>query len=91
MYWSYGAWCIGEKDPLQSEQPSNQEECMAFIETDVTHPTAIPAKVVWKSTPTGCDVSEDHIHFEVVEGIHVATGTVRTSRWRKFCGGECDG
>ena len=91
MYWSHGAWRIGEKDPLQSEQPSNQNECMAFAETDATHPTGIPADVVWKSTTTGCDVSEDHNHFEVVEGIRVATGTVRTSRWRKFGGGEGDG
>ena len=97
MYWSYGAWCIGEKDPLQSveqlqlqkqlqlERLSNQKElkrrkCTVFVETDATHPTAIPTDVVWKSTTR-----------EVVEGVHIATGTVRTPRWRKFGGGEGDG
>ena len=91
MYWAHGAWRIGEKEQLQSEQPSNQEECMVFVETDAAHPTAIPADAMWKSTTTGCDVSEDHNHFEVVEGIHVATGTVRASCWKKFDGGESGG
>ena len=76
MYWSHGAWRIGEKDNLQLDQP-NQVQCMAFAESDATHPTETPG-AVWKAT-SGLDCSEDEKDFELVESVSVTTGTVRVS------------
>ena len=62
--------------PDQLDQP-NQVQCMAFAESDATHPTETPG-AVWKAT-SGLDCSEDEKDFELVESVSVTTGTVRAS------------
>ena len=74
MYWSHGAWRISDKDKLQS----NQAQCMAFAESDATHPTEM-AGAVWKATTRGLDCSAHESDFELAEGVSVATGTVRVA------------
>ena len=74
MYWSHGAWRIGDKDKLQS----NQVQCIALAESDATHPTEMPG-AVWKATTRGLDCSGDSSGFEPAEGVGVAAGTVRVT------------
>ena len=83
MYWSHGTWCIGDEKQLQgqleSDQPSKHTGCVAFIESAATHPTAMSAEVVWKGTARGYNRSKDNEKFEIIEGVSVATGTVRAT------------
>ena len=72
MFWSHGAWRIGDKDQMQTDQ----KQCMAFVESNDSHPTAISGPV-WKGTANGRDVGNDENDFEVVKGVSAATGTVR--------------
>ena len=79
MYWSHGAWRIGDRDRveryLQQKRPE-QKQCMGFVESDAMHPTAIPAEVEWNGTTSGCDIGKHENDFESVEGVRVTTGTV---------------
>ena len=74
MYWSQGAWRIGDKDKLKTDQM----QCMAFVESDATHPTDI-SDVVWKGVANGRDFGKDESDFDVVEGVTMARGTVSVS------------
>ena len=82
MYWSHGAWRIGDKDQMQ---PS-QTHCMAFVESDASHPTAMPAEVVWKGMARAGDCGKGDSDFEVVEGVRLAKGTVRVPCWNFSAG-----
>ena len=72
MHWSHGAWRIGDKDQLKPDQ----EQCMAFFESDSTHPTGAlnfentTAAHPWQATENGRD-------FNNVMGVSIETGTVR--------------
>lgn len=76
MYWSHGAWRIRNENQEQSEK-IGKGRCIAFVESDATHPTAMPVEVVWKGTASEDDCGKDESHFEVVEGVCLATGMVR--------------
>ena len=78
MWWFHGAWRIGYND----QQQPDSVQCMAFAESEATHPTEMNG-TVWKATTSGLDCSEDEKDFELVEGVSVTTGTVRVS---PFCG-----
>ena len=79
MYWSDGAWRIGDKEHLQPDTV----QCMALAESEASHPTKM-AGAVWKVAQNSVSCSEDTENFELVEGVTVATGTVRM---RAFLGG----
>ena len=70
MYWSHGAWRIGDKENLQKDQV----QCMVFAESEATHPTEMTG-AVWKVT-SRLNCSEDDGDFELADGVSVATGTV---------------
>ena len=72
MYWSHGAWRVGDKDQMHS----GQTHCMAFVESDASHPTAMPSEVVWKGTASEYASGLNESQFEAVEGVSLATGTV---------------
>ena len=74
MYWSQGAWRIGDKDKLKTDQV----QCIACFESDVTHPTAKPG-VVWKDMASAHDFGKDQNDSHFVEGVTMKTGTVRVS------------
>ena len=71
MYWSQGAWRIGDKDKLKTDQ----SQCMAFAESDATHPTG-KSGVVWKAVANGRNFGKDESDFNVVQGVSMASGTV---------------
>ena len=72
VYWSRGAWRVGDKDQMRSDQT----HCMAFVESDASHPTAMPSEAVWKGTASGHASGSHASQFEAVEGVSLATGTV---------------
>ena len=76
MYWSQGAWRIGDKDKLKMDQVVDQMQCIAFFESDMTHPTA-KSGVVWKDMANAHDFGKDENDSHFVEGVSMATGTVR--------------
>ena len=76
MYWSQGAWRIGDKNKLKTDQV----QCIVFFESDVTHPTAKPG-VVWKDMANAHDCGKDQNDSHFGEGISMATGAVRGSCW----------
>ena len=76
MYWSRGAWRIGEMDQLETDQV----QCMAFFESDASHPTAKPG-VVWKGVTNGRASGKDDHDFEFVAGVNMATGPVSVPCW----------
>ena len=77
MFWSNNAWRISENDKFQS----NEFECMAFVDSDATDPSAMSGDAVWKkvltrkkgAVPSGF----------VVDGVTLGTGTVRSVPARK--------
>ena len=84
MYWSHGAWRIGNEEQLQSCIASSRSalvptefNALAFIESDATHPSAMPAEVVWKATASEFDSGTHKDDFEVVEGVILTKGMVR--------------
>ena len=77
MYWSRGAWRVGDENQLQSDQT----HCTAFVESDATHPSAMSAEVVWKATASEYDSGKDEDDFEVVAGVSLAKGMVRKPCW----------
>ena len=67
MHWSHGSWRIGDKDQLKPEQ----EKCMAFVESDSTHPTEmLGSDHRWQGLENGRDCKH-------VTGVSIDTGTVR--------------
>ena len=90
-YWSHGAWRfwrISEEEQLQPDET----KCVAFAKSDATHPTAIPAEMVWKGTSSEDDSGDtDESRFEVVDGVSLATGTVRAQHLCCTFGGWCLG
>ena len=74
MYWFEGAWRVGDKDLVQTDQT----QCMAFARCDATHahPAEIPHDIMWKATATGFDYGKGKDDFEFTEGVGVLTGTV---------------
>ena len=72
MYWSDGAWRIGDKEHLQPDTV----QCLALAESEASHPTEIGG-AFWKAAENGVSCSEHDGTFELVEGVTVATGTVR--------------
>ncbi|MCP4468355.1 MAG: hypothetical protein GY813_16605 [Halieaceae bacterium] len=80
MYWTHGAWRIGHKDHMQPDQT----QCVAYCESDATHPTAI-ADVAWNGTSSGREVGNDDSDFELVAGVTVAPGTVRPCANMMLC------
>ena len=70
MHWSQGAWRICDKEQLES----NGRQCIAFATIEVMHPTAMPAKTVWKGPASGNYVGSD---LKFLEGVSIAAGTVR--------------
>ena len=72
MYWSDGAWRIGDKEHLQPDTV----QCLALAESEASHPTEIGG-AFWKAAEHGVSCSEHDGTFELVEGVTVATGTVR--------------
>ena len=79
MYWSNGAWRVGDEDHLKSDQL----ECIAFAESDAIHPNAMSAEVVWKVTKSGCDWRKDQNDFKVMDSVSLATGTVRAKCYKQ--------
>ena len=77
MFWSHGAWRVGDEDQMHS----GQTHCMAFVESDASHPTAMPAEVVWKGTATEYASGSNESQFKAVEGVSLATGTVSAQYW----------
>ena len=77
MFWSRGAWRVGDEKQMHS----GQTHCMAFVESDATHPTAMPAEAVWKGTATEYASGSNESQFEAVEGVSLATGTVSAQYW----------
>ena len=73
MYWSHGAWRLGDEDNMKSDQTQS----MAFVESDATHPIAMSAEVVWQVAAS----SQNDDSFDVAEGVSLATGTVRVECW----------
>ena len=73
MYWSHGAWRVGDNEQLEPDKM----ECLALVENNANHPTAMPAEAVWKGTAREGDVSTDEDDFEEMEGVVVAAGMVR--------------
>ena len=51
--------------------------CIAFVESDATHPSAMSAEVVWKATASEFDSGTHEDEFEVVEGVSLTKGMVR--------------
>ena len=78
MYWSQGTWRISNKDKLKTHQVVNQVQCIACFESDATHPTAKPG-VVWKDMANAHDFGKDENDSHFLEGVSMATGTVRVS------------
>ena len=77
-YWSHGAWRFWQISDEEQLQP-DETQCVAFVKSEATHPTAMPAEVVWKGTSSEDDSDDTHeSRFEVVNGVSLATGTVRT-------------
>ena len=74
MYWSQGTWRIGDKDKLKTDQV----QCIACFESDATHPTAEPG-MVWKEMAHAHSFGKDRNDSHFVEGVSMATGTVRVS------------
>ena len=70
MHWSKGAWRICDKQQLESKLA----QCIAFATNEAIHPTAMPAETVWKGSASGSHVGSD---LEFLEGVSMATGTVR--------------
>ena len=103
LYWSHGAWRIGNEEQLQSCMAASSSlesallsmkegiqtvqwertpcTCMAFVESDATHPSAMSAEVVWKATASEYDSGKDKDDFEFVEGVSLAKGLVRKPCW----------
>ena len=73
MHWSQSAWRICDKEQLES----NQTQCTAFPTNDAIHPTAMPAETVCKGSASGNHVGSD---LKFLEGVSIATGTVRALR-----------
>ena len=80
MHWSQGAWRICDKEHLESIQ----NQCIAFASDEAIHPTDMRADTVWKASAIG-----DHFgsNLEFLEGVNIATGTVR-ALGLKFCLGN---
>ena len=76
MYWSQDAWRIGDKDRLET----SQVECMAFINSDSTHPSAT-TQMVWKGTANG-NFGKEESDFILMLGVSITTGTVRAYLWK---------
>jgi len=74
MFWSQGAWRIGDTDKLKTDQL----QCIALFESDVTHPTA-KSGVGWKAVVNGRKSGKEDSDFEFVAGVSMVTGTVRVS------------
>ena len=74
MFWSQGAWRIGDTDKLKTDQL----QCIALFECDVTHPTA-KSGVGWKAVVNGRESGKEDSDFEFVAGVSMVTGTVRVS------------
>ena len=72
MFWSHGAWRVGDEDQMHSDQT----HCMAFVESDASHPTAMPSEVVWKGTASEYHSGSNESQFKAIEGVSLATGTV---------------
>ena len=60
---------------------SGQTHCMAFVESDASHPTAMPAEAVWKGTATEYASGSNESQFKAVEGVSLAMGTVSAQYW----------
>ena len=76
-YWSHGAWRFWRISDEEQLQP-DQTQCVAFVKSDATHPTAMSSEVVWKGTSSEDDSDDtDESRFKVVDGVSLATGTVR--------------
>ena len=52
--------------------------CVAFVESDAPHPSAMSAEVVWRATASEYDSGTHEDEFEVVEGVGLTKGMVRT-------------
>ena len=76
MYWSSGAWRIGSKDQLKTDQV----QCIAFFESDATTLASISG-VAWKGVTNGRDSGKNESDFDVVEGVSMEMGTVSSSFW----------
>ena len=72
MYWSDGAWRIGDKEHLQPDTV----QCLALAESEASHPTEM-AGALWKAAKNRLSCSEDDKDFELAEDVSVAAGTVR--------------
>ena len=70
MHWSQGAWGICDKEQMESDQA----QCVAFATDDAIHPIAMPAETLWKASASGNHIGSD---LEFLEGVNMATGTVR--------------
>ena len=74
MYWSQGAWRIGDKKHLET----SQVECIAFVKSDSNHPSTT-TEMMWKGTVNGNFGKEENNDFISMMGVSITTGTVRAS------------